>query len=118
MKKLYSVEITFDLMVMSSDEDEAERVASKSIPRIVKEHPGPTINIVKEVKSEEELGPEFTGTIPYGVNPLRLTCNEILSQGDVLSSIKNLTELQKDKILSLLDSEHFFHLMSEIVNQP
>ena len=105
-------------MVTASGEIEAEDIPSKSISRVVKEHPGPTINVIKEIKSEEELGPEFDKTIPYGVNPLKLTCNEILSQADKSSSIKNLTELQKDKILSLLDSEQFFSLMSKVANRP
>jgi|688.fasta_scaffold00953_96 hypothetical protein len=110
MKELYSVKITYDVMVMADDFEDAHSVASKNREAIVNDDKNPSIEVQDCIEGEEYLDEDYDNTFLYGDNPKNLTCLEIVRKKKEVT-IDNLSEEEKELILSRLTAEQIRELL-------
>jgi hypothetical protein len=110
MKQLHSVKITYNVLVMADDDDDAYFVASDNIGAIVKDIKDPNIEVQDCIESEDDLDEDWDNAFPYGVNPQRLTCLEIVKQNNEIK-VDDLSEEEKGLILSRLTTEQIRELL-------
>jgi len=110
MKQLHSVKITYNVMVMADDGDDAYYVASGNLETIVKDIKDPNIEVQYYIESEDDLDENWYNALPYGVNPQRLTCLEIVKQNNEIK-VDDLSEEEKGLILSRLTTEQIGELL-------
>lgn len=110
MKQLHSVQITYNVMVMADDDDDAYYVASNSLGAIAKDITDPNIEVQDCIECEEDLDEDWDNAFPYGVNPERLTCLEIVKKNNEIK-VDDLSEEDKKLILSKLTTEQIRELL-------
>jgi hypothetical protein len=110
MKKLYSVKITYDVIVMAVDFGDAYFVASENRDIIVNDDKNPNIEVQDCIEGVEDLDEDYDSAFPYGDNPKHLTCLEILRKKKEVT-IDNLSEEEKGLILSRLTLEQIRELL-------
>lgn len=73
MKNLYKVQLEYTIMVLSENEDEAEREAMHNV-----REEEPDLRLAEVIENKKDLPREWFGCYPYG-GECDQTCEELLS---------------------------------------
>lgn len=73
---LYKVKITYEVMVVAEDKDDAYFVTKKNVKDM--DEPFSDIEVVETIESVDQLPADWIGALPYGDNPYELFCDQIL----------------------------------------
>lgn len=75
-RNLYKVKITYEVMVVAEDKDDAYFVTKKNVKDM--DEPFSDIEVVETIESVDQLPADWIGALPYGDNPYELFCDQIL----------------------------------------
>lgn len=75
-RNLYKVKITYEVMVVAEDKDDAFFVTKKNVKYM--DEPFSDIEVVEIIESVDQLPADWIGALPYGDNPYELCCDQIL----------------------------------------
>ena len=75
-RNLYKVKITYEVMVVAEDKDDAYFVTKKNVRDM--DEPFSDIEVVETIESVDQLPADWIGALPYGDNPYELFCDQIL----------------------------------------
>ena len=83
MKKLYQIEIRYDILVLAGDENEAQEIAEEFGSEEFNSDPPSKMGLPLEISKLNECPSNWLGAIPYGFPCWAVshkTCEELLSE--------------------------------------
>ena len=109
---IYKVKITYEVLVLAEDSEDAYYLTKENVEDIVDDQEYTNIEVVEQIESVHS---DWIGAIPYGDNPNAFTCDEILKNGDKKKElIESLSDEQKYQLLSTLPIVDIENLIQKV----